>query len=155
MEPVTDTIEARRKFVEAWNKTMIDIWQEKIFKYHIIDTKFLYRSVTTLPIRADGRFYDITLSESFAEYGIWQDLGTGREKWIGNPGDIGDTTKSVELRNFREPRPWFSPKYYASVMNLRDFYAESLGKEFVGMFANLDSDDLRRSSEYYRRKGLS
>ena len=155
MEPVTDTIESRRKFVEAWNKTMIDIWQEKIFKYHIIDTNFLYRSVTAMPIRADGRFLDITLSQSFAEYGIWQDLGTGREKWIGNPGDIDDTTKSGKPRVFRERRPWFSPKYYASVMNLRDFYAESCGKEFVGMFANLDTEDLRFKTEHYRRKGLS
>lgn len=155
MEPVTDTVEARRKFVEAWNKTMIDIWQEKIFKYHIIDTNFLYRSVTTMPIRADGRFYDITLSQTFAEYGIWQDLGTGREKWIGNPGDIGYKTKKGEDREIRERRPWFSPKYYASVMNLRDFYAESLGHEFVGMFANLDTEELRFKTEYYRKKGLS
>lgn len=160
MEPVTDTMEARRKFVEAWNKTMIDIWQEKIFKYKIMRTNALYRSMKNegmtdtgirLGVRADGRFYDIEITEAFLEYGIWQDFGTGREKWIGNPGDIGDTTKSGKPRNFREPRPWFSPKYYASVMNLRDFYAESLGQEFVGMFANLDSDDLRRSSEYYRR----
>lgn len=142
------TIEARRKFVEAWNKTMIDIWQEKIFKYKIYDTGNLYRSPLALAIRADGRFYDITLSQSFIEYGIWQDLGTGREVPIGNPGDLGHD-------KVRQRRPWFSPKYYASVMNLRDFYAESLGQEFVGMFANLDSDDLRRSSEYYRRKGLS
>lgn len=148
MEPVTDTMEGRRKFVEAWNKTMIDIWQEKIFKYKIYDTGNLYRSPLALAIRADGRFYDITLSQSFVEYGIWQDLGTGREVPIGNPGDIGHD-------KVRQRRPWFSPKYYASVMNLRDFYAESLGQEFVGMFANLDSDDLRRSSEYYRRKGLS
>lgn len=148
MEPVTDTMEARRKFVEAWNKTMIDIWQEKIFKYRIYDTGNLYRSPLALAIRADGRFYDITLSQTFIEYGIWQDLGTGREVPIGNPGDIGHD-------KVRQRRPWFSPKYYASVMNLRDFYAESLGQEFVGMFANLDSDDLRRSSEYYRRKGLS
>lgn len=143
-----DVVEARRKFVEAWNKTMIDIWQEKIFKYKIIDTGNLYRSPLALAIRADGRFYDITLSQSFIEYGIWQDLGTGREVPIGNPGDIGHD-------KVRQRRPWFSPKYYASVMNLRDFYAESLGQEFVGMFANLDSDDLRRHSEYYRRKGLS
>lgn len=143
-----DVVEARRKFVEAWNKTMIDIWQEKIFKYKIIETGNLYRSPLALAIRADGRFYDITLSQSFIEYGIWQDLGTGREVPIGNPGDIGHD-------KVRQRRPWFSPKYYASVMNLRDFYAESLGQEFVGMFANLDSDDLRRSSEYYRRKGLS
>ena len=155
MDPVNDTIEARRKFVEAWNKTMIDIWQEKIFKYHIIDTENLYRSPLALAVRADGRFYDISLSQSFAEYGIWQDLGTGREKWIGNPGDIGLTTKKGKDRTFRERRPWFSPKYYASVMNLRDFYAESLGREFVGMFANIDADDLRRNSDYYRRKGLS
>ena len=143
-----DVVEARRKFVEAWNKTMIDIWQEKIFKYKIIDTGNLYRSPLALAIRADGRFYDITLSQSFIEYGIWQDLGTGREVPIGNPGDIGHD-------KVRQRRPWFSPKYYASVMNLRDFYAESLGQEFVGMFANLDSDDLRRHSEYYRSKGLS
>lgn len=148
MEPVTDTIEARRKFVEAWNKTMIDIWQEKIFKYKIYDTGNLYRSPLALDIRADGRFYDITLSQTFIEYGIWQDLGTGREVPIGNPGDLGHD-------KVRQRRPWFSPKYYASVMNLRDFYAESLGREFVGMFANLDSDDLRRRSEYYRKKGLS
>lgn len=148
MEPVTDTMEGRRKFVEAWNKTMIDIWQEKIFKYKIYDTGNLYRSPLALAIRADGRFYDITLSQTFVEYGIWQDLGTGREVPIGNPGDLGHD-------KVRQRRPWFSPKYYASVMNLRDFYAESLGQEFVGMFANLDSDDLRRSSEYYRRKGLS
>lgn len=148
MEPVTDTMEARRKFVEAWNKTMIDIWQEKIFKYKIYDTGNLYRSPLALAIRADGRFYDITLSQTFLEYGIWQDLGTGREVPIGNPGDIGRD-------KVRQRRPWFSPKYYSSVMNLRDFYAESLGHEFVGLFANLDTDLLRRNSQYYRSRGLS
>lgn len=148
MESVTDPIEARQKFVEAWNKTMIDIWQEKIYKYHIIDTGNLYASPKALSIKADGRFYDITLSQAFLEYGIWQDLGTGREVPIGNGGDIG-------REKVRQRRPWFSPKYYASVMNLRDFYAESLGYEFVGLFANLDSDDLRRQSGYYKKHGLS
>lgn len=148
MESVTDPIEARQKFVEAWNKTMIDIWQEKIYKYHIIDTGNLYASPKALSIKADGRFYDITLSQAFLEYGIWQDLGTGREVPIGNGGDIG-------REKVRQRRPWFSPKYYASVMNLRDFYAESLGYEFVGLFANLDSDDLRRQSGYYKKHGLA
>ena len=148
MESVTDPIEARKKFVEAWNKTMIDIWQEKIYKYHIIDTGNLYASPKALSIKADGRFYDITLSQAFLEYGICQDLGTGREVPIGNGGDIG-------REKVRQRRPWFSPKYYASVMNLRDFYAESLGYEFVGLFANLDSDDLRRQSGYYKKHGLA
>ena len=148
MESVTDPIEARKKFVEAWNKTMIDIWQEKIYKYHIIDTGNLYASPKALSIKADGRFYDITLSQALLEYGIWQDLDTGREVPIGNGGDIG-------REKVRQRRPWFSPKYYASVMNLRDFYAESLGYDFVGLFANLDSDDLRRQSGYYKKHGLA
>lgn len=134
---------------------MIDIWQEKIFKYHVIDTANLYRSPLALAVRDDGRLYNITLSQTFVEYGLWQDLGTGREKWIGNPGDIGDKTKKGKERNYRERRPWFSPKYYSSVMNLRDFYAESCGREFVGMFANVDAEDLRHETEHYRKKGLS
>ena len=40
-------------------------------------------------------------------------------------------------------------------MNLRDFMAESLGDEFVGIFANLDADEQRNNTEYYRRKGIA
>ena len=141
-------VDARQKFVEAWNKTMIDIWQERIHKLKVINTGALWRSPLTLPITADGRFLDVTLSENFLEYGLWQDLGTGREVPIGNPGDIGHD-------KVRERRRWFSTAYYRSVMNLRDFMAESLGEEFLGMFTNLDADDYRRNSNYYRRKGLS
>lgn len=142
-----DAIDARQKYVEAWNKTMIDIWQERIFNLKVMDSGSLWRSPVNLPVHADGRFYDITLSQSFLEYGLWQDLGVGREVPVGDHGDIGHEKK-------RKRRRWFSTKYYASVMNLRDFMAESLGHEFCGMFANLDADDLRRQTEYYRRKGL-
>lgn len=142
-----DPIDERKKFVEAWNKTMLDIWQERIFKLKVMDSGSLWRSPLELPIRADGRFYDITLSQTFLEYGLWQDLGVGREVPIGNGGDIGRDKKRVRRR-------WFSTKYYASVMALRDFMAESLGQEFIGMFANLDADDMRRNTDYYRRKGL-
>jgi len=151
MDSVNDPIEARRKFVEAWNKTMIDIWQEKIYNYHIIDTGNLYHSPKVLGVRADGRFYDITLSQSFVEYGIWMDLGTGRNTAIGNT----HKKDNDGWENKRQRRPWMSPKYYASVMNLRDFYAESLGHEFVGMFANLDADSLRSRTKHYRKNGLS
>lgn len=39
-------------------------------------------------------------------------------------------------------------------MNLRDFMAESLGREFVGLFTNLDADAHRKNSDYYRKKGF-
>lgn len=142
-------VDERKKFVEAWNKTMIDIWQERIHKLKVEDTLSLWRSPLRLPVRHDGRFYDITLSQNFLEYGLWQDLGVGREVPHGNPGDIGRDKK-------RERRRWFSVKYYSSVMNLRDFMAESLGDEFKSMFcAALDSDNAKRNTNFYRRMGYS
>lgn len=144
-----DAIESRRKFVEAWNKTMIDIWRERIVALGVKDTGALWRSPLALAVRADGRFYDITLSQNFLEYGLWQDLGVGREVPHGNPGDIGRD-------KVRERRRWFSIKYYSSVMKLRDFMAESLGDEFKAMLCEaLDSDNARYNSEFYKRKGYT
>ena len=139
-------VELRRKYIEAWNKTMLDIWQERIYRLGVMHTGALWRSPLSMPVRADGRFLDVSLSQTFLEYGLWQDLGVGREVPHGNSGDIGREKK-------RQRRRWFSTKYYASVMNLRDFMAESLGSEFTGMFANIDSDAQRRSTAFYSRKG--
>ena len=142
-------IDERQKFVEAWNKTMIDIWQERIHKLGVVDTGALWRSPLVLKVHADGRLYDITLSQTFLEYGLWVDLGVGHEVPHGNNGDIGRD-------KVRERRRWFSTKYYSSVMNLRDFMAESLGDEFKSMFCSaLDADNARHSTEYYRRKGYT
>lgn len=133
---------------------MIDIWAERIYALNIMDTGALWRSLLELPVRADGRFYDITLSQNFLEYGLWQDLGVGREL---RHGDYVHNKEYIEEHGRkRERRPWFSVKYYSSVMNLRDFMAESLGDEFKSMFcAALDSDNAKRNTEFYKRKGYS
>lgn len=128
---------------------MIDIWTERIKLLGVVDTGALLHSPVKLPVQHDGRFLDLTLSQTFLEYGLWQDLGVGREVPHGNPGDIGRDKK-------RERRRWFSVKYYASVMKLRDFMALSIGNEFKSMFcAALDTDNLRYSSGFYRRKGYT
>ena len=119
----------REQYVRAWNETMIKIWQERITLLEVIDTERLLHSVSALPIRADGRFFEMTISEQFVEYGLWQDYGTGRETPRGNKGDIGRT-------KVRQRRPWFSKKYYSSVLNLRDFLGENIGREFQGIMAD-------------------
>lgn len=119
----------RERYVRAWNDTMIRIWQERITLLEVIDTSRLLQSPVALPIRADGRFYEMTISEEFLEYGLWQDYGTGRETPRGNKGDIG-------RRKVRQRRPWFSNKYYSSVLNLRDFLGDSIGREFCGIMAD-------------------
>ncbi len=135
------TIESRAKYVEAWNTTMTQIWQERILKLGVFESPrrlsrasepHLYDSLRYFPVAHDDRYMELTMHFSFPEYGIFQDRGTGREKWLGNPGDIGDYTKSGRERKFRDRRPWFSVKWYASCMNIKEFMAQSVGSQFVG-----------------------
>ena len=123
----------RKKYVEAFNDTMIKIWQEQITLLGVIDTHSLLRSPTALPVRTDGRFFEVGLSQAFLEYGLWQDYGTGRETPRGNTGDIG--REKVHQR-----RRWFSRKYYASVMNIKEFFADNLGKEYQGILSDIFDD---------------
>ena len=111
----------REKFVSAFNETMLKIWKEQMTLLDVIDTGALLASPKALPIRADGQFIELGLSQSFLEYGLWQNFGTGKETPRGNKGDMG-------RKKVRQKKPWFSRKYYASVMNLRDFLADNMAK---------------------------
>ncbi len=130
----------REKYVMAFNDTMIKIWQEQITLLGVIDTHQLLRSPISLPIRSDGRFYEVGLSQAFLEYGLWQDYGTGKETPRGNSGDIGRD-------KVRKRRRWFSRKYYASVMNIKEFFADNLGREFQGIMSDIFNDKALRNRE--------
>lgn len=132
-----DALEQREKYVNAFNDTMLQIWREQMTLLGVIDTGRLLASPKSLPVRADGRFIEVGLSQSFLEYGLWQDFGTGKEIPRGNHGDIGREKK-------RKAKKWFSRKYYASVMNIRDFLAENIGNEFVGIVARSLDENYRR-----------
>lgn len=134
VESEQQAFKERQKYVLAFNDTMLKIWQEQITLLDVIDTRSLLHSPMALPVRADGRFFEVGLSQAFLEYGLWQDYGTGKETPRGNSGDIGHEKK-------RKRRRWFSKKYYSSVMNIRDFFADNLGREFQGIIA--DSFDVK------------
>ena len=131
-------LKERQKYVAAFNDTMIKIWKERITLLDVIDTKTLLNSPVSLGYKADGKLVDVQLTQAFREYGLWQDYGTGRETPRGNPGDIGRA-------KVRQRRRWFSIKYYASFMNIKEFYADNLGKEFIGIINEaLDDYNFRR-----------
>lgn len=132
-----DGYEQREKFVNAFNDTMLHIWREQITLLGVIDSGRLLASPKSLPVRADGRFIEVGLSQTFLEYGLWQDFGTGKEIPRGNSGDIGRKKKRIAKK-------WFSKKYYSSVLNLRDFLAENIGNDFVGLVAKSLDDNYRR-----------
>ena len=130
----------REKYVLAFNDTMLKIWQEQITLLDVIDTHSLLRSPIALPVRTDGRFFEVGLSQAFLEYGLWQDYGTGRETPRGNSGDLGH-------EKVRGRRRWFSRKYYASVMNIKEFFADNLGKEYQGILSDIfDDREMRKQS---------
>ena len=134
-------LKERERYVKAFNAMMVRIWREQISLLGVIDTGALYRSTVAVRMTADGKFTQITLAQSFNTYGIFVDYGTGSNTPHGNSGDLG-----AGFVNRRKRRRWFSRKYFASVMNIQEFYADSLGQEFCRAISNaLNPDIMRRS----------
>ncbi len=161
---VKDSVEQRRKYVTAFNATMVKIWREQMALLGVIDTGALYRSTIGISMTADGKFIDISLEQSFNTYGLFVDYGTGRNTPRGNPVDIsckreqsgacsGYAERSrnrceanIGKANGRHRKRWFSRKYFASVMNIQEFYADSLGQEFCRAISNALNPDIMRQS---------
>ncbi len=58
--------------------------------------------------------------------------------WGGdNPGDIGRDNK-------QKLRRWFSCKYFASVINIRESFADNLGKDVADSISNALTRDISR-----------
>ncbi len=56
--------EERRRYVTAFNSTMIKIWRERIALLKVIDTGALYRSTLAVGMTADGKVTSVTLSRN-------------------------------------------------------------------------------------------
>ncbi len=137
MSGEVNPIDERRKYVSAFNATMIKIWREQITLLGVVDTGALYRSTLALGMNADGKFTSVTLSQSFNTYGLFVDYGTGSNTPRGNSGDLGEG-----YTNKRKRRRWFSRKYFASVMNIREFFADNLGKDMAETVSNALTADI-------------
>jgi len=118
-----DSIDERIKYISAFNDTMVKIWKEKIELLDVKDTGQLLSSVVPLSLKTDAEFLNVSLSQEFLEYGVWQNYGTGKETPRGNGGDIGRVKKRVA-------KPWYFKKYYGSAMNIREFLADNLGQQW-------------------------
>lgn len=129
MNETDKLLQERQRYVQAFNATMIKIWREQITLLGVVDTGALYRSTLAVGLNADGKYNSVTLSQSFNLYGLYVDFGSGSNTPRGNGGDIGRA-------NARHRRRWFSKKYYASVLNLREFYADNLGKHLADTVSN-------------------
>lgn len=123
----------REEYLNAWSKTMTNIWLEKLSAYNVRDTGALMNSVAdnlahNLIKNANG---DIEVIEHFFNYyGIYVEKGTGREITKGNDGDLG-------FHPNRKRKPWFNSKFYYYCMKLAEKMAEISGKEFTHIIQNI------------------
>lgn len=109
--------------LQAWSDIVIKIWREKIVALKVWDSGDLYKSfVNTVRVQSGG---DRTkINHMFSQYGIYADMGVGKELYRGNSGQIG---KGV----VRAPKMWFSRVWYREVMRLRELIAERYSGESV------------------------
>lgn len=130
----------RKRYCDAWNETMIEIWKDRIALLGVYDSGALMSSIMSMKYVSADDYTEVQMQFGFLQYGVWQDLGTGREVARGNPGDIGRA-------KVRERRQWFSKAFYSSVLNIRNFMADNIGREFAGIVSNgLTTDRLRNSN---------
>lgn len=122
-------LKERQRYVKAFNDTMVQIWKEKIMLLGVRDTDSLLNSVVGVRMDADGKYLAVELEQAFNVYGIFVNYGVGKEVYRGNPGDIG-------MDKVREAKKWFSVKYYASMKNMEEFYANNVGKDLADTITN-------------------
>lgn len=138
------TVEARKKYIDAFNRTMVTIWKEQITLLNAVRTGALLRSPADAGKIFNEDYTVAELRQDFLEYGIWVNFGVGREVFRGNGGDIGREKK-------RQAKKWFSRKFFASYMNISEFFAESMGEQFCAVITNaLDTKKFKESTNYYK-----
>lgn len=125
-----DRIERADKYVDAWVKEQILIWEEKIREKGVVDTGALLASFhDNITATASGT----TIAMKFLQYGIYQALGVGNGYKHDNGGDLyfldKDYREEHKLGKPRERRDWYSRKLYMSVRAMVEDMARITGEE--------------------------
>ena len=148
------TDEDRKKYLQAWAKTMIEIWRDKINLLRVHDTYALFRQIEGGVVNPDDAM--TVIQHKFLEYGLYQDVGTGRGYKDNNGGqlDFMDPSYREEHRLDRprkvgpawgggytsglprRPREWFSRSYFVSVQVLKEAMARIYAEDFVGLLVD-------------------
>lgn len=144
------TAEELRKFEKGWEEEMLEIWREKLIQYKIRHTGSLFSSLEGAIHGESVR----TIVHRFLEYGIYVAAGTGRGYYHGNPGDLKFKDKEYrrehKLGATRIRRPWWNPRYYASLMKLNDVEGEFYGEMYRGVLFDVIKEEFSSALGSYK-----
>lgn len=153
------TAEELRKFEKGWEEEMLEIWREKLIQYKIRHTGSLFTSLASSSSGEEVR----TIVHRFLTYGIYVAMGVGRyyknrenfedynsssyrrEHGLDKPRKIGPSGWGgggyMTSGQPRRRRPWWSRKYYASLMKLNDVEGEFYGEMYRGVLFNVIKEE--------------
>lgn len=134
--------------LKAWADIVISKLKANIDELDVRDLGNLDNSILhTLLINAGTDIDKIEFS--FKLYGIYVDMGVGKEFSRGNSGDTANERGISKPK--RKPKEWFSRKYYGQVMKLREILMEKYSKAIAwSMINTLQADfDQRYASKLH------
>ena len=106
--------------ISAWADITLKIWRDKIVMLNVYNTGELMASLKNELDRAAGNSVE-KVEFAFRLYGVFVDMGVGKEIHKGNSGDLGFTP-------LRKRKEWYSKVFYREVMKLRDLLADRYSK---------------------------
>lgn len=119
--------------IEAWADVVIKMWQNKIIELNVIDKGYLLQSFINHVVRQAGGNTE-KIDFMFRKYGIFADMGVGKETKRGNSGDLSGITvtnwKGKQALK-RVPKPWYSRVFFREVSKLREYLAFMYGRQGV------------------------
>ena len=123
----------KKEWLSNWEKMMVTIWRDRMRQMRIWNTGQLYSST-----KGSGTIFsgedeaEVKILHNFLSYGIYVDMGVGKEFGKERFNDNEDGHHRGQLVNDvkRKPKPWFSRAYYRSVMVAKEFMAEAYGDKF-------------------------
>ncbi len=119
--------------IEAWAEIVLEKWHAKITELKVYTKGLLDDSLLHEFLVNAGNDID-KIEFSFKLYGIFVDMGVGKEISKGNSGDLGFTPT-------RKPKEWYSKKYYGQVMRLREILMEQYSRAITFSMINTLSAD--------------
>lgn len=125
--------------IAAWADIVIEKWHAKITELKAYDKGYLDDSLMQDLLVNAGVDID-KIEFTFKLYGIFVDMGVGKEISKGNSGDLGFTPE-------RKAKEWFSRKYYGQIMKLREILMEQYSKAITFSMINTLSADFDQRYE--------
>lgn len=131
--------------LKAWADIVISKLKNNIDELDVRDLGNLDNSILHTLLVNSGTDID-KIEFSFKMYGIYVDMGVGKEFSRGNSGDTA-YEKGISAPK-RKPKEWFSRKYYGQVMKLREILMEKYSKAITySMMNTLQADFDQRYSD--------